>query len=48
MARTQAADYDERRLAIVAGNSLPLVDHQARDRAKNARVEIVFLTPEVL
>lgn len=38
----------ERRLAIVAGNSLPLVDHQARDRAKNARVEIVFLTPEVL
>lgn len=38
----------ERRFSIVAGNSLPLVDHQARDRAKNARVEIVFLTPEVL
>lgn len=38
----------EKRIAIVAGNALPLVDHQARDRAKNARVEIVFLTPEAL
>jgi outer membrane protein OmpA-like peptidoglycan-associated protein len=38
----------ERRVAIVAGNALPLVDHQARDRARNARVEIVFLTPEAL
>jgi outer membrane protein OmpA-like peptidoglycan-associated protein len=48
VAEAFASRPTEQRIAIVAGNSLPLVDHRAPDRAKNARVEIVFLTPEAL
>jgi hypothetical protein len=32
--------------AIVAGNAAPVVDPAGADRARNARVEIVFVTPE--
>jgi hypothetical protein len=31
---------------IVAGNAVPLVDPAGTDRARNARVELVFVTPE--
>jgi len=34
--------------AIVAGNAAPVVDPSGSDRARNARVEIVFVTPEAL
>lgn len=33
---------------IVAGNAAPIVDPAGADRARNARVEIVFVTPEFL
>jgi outer membrane protein OmpA-like peptidoglycan-associated protein len=31
---------------IMAGNAAPVVDPSGADRARNARVEIVFVTPE--
>jgi outer membrane protein OmpA-like peptidoglycan-associated protein len=31
---------------IVAGNAAPVVDPAGADRARNSRVEIVFVTPE--
>jgi hypothetical protein len=32
--------------AVVAGARAPLVDPAGRERGRNARVEIVFVTPE--
>jgi hypothetical protein len=34
--------------AVLAGAGAPLVDPSSRDRARNSRVEIVFVTPEAL
>jgi hypothetical protein len=34
--------------AIVAGASAPVVDPHGKDKARNARVELVFITPETL
>jgi len=35
-----------RTLPLVAGNGVPLADPAGPDRARNARVEVVFVTPE--
>jgi hypothetical protein len=35
-----------RALPIVAGNRTPIVDPSGPDRARNARLEVVFVTPE--
>ena len=32
--------------AILAGNAAPVVDPAGAEKARNARVEIVFVTPE--
>ncbi|APR86965.1 TolA protein [Minicystis rosea] len=37
-----------RALPLVAGNQLPVADPAGPDRGRNARVEIVFVTPETL
>lgn len=34
--------------AVVAGASAPVVDPAGKDKARNARVELVFITPETL
>lgn len=37
-----------RTLALVAGADLPVADPRGPERARNARIEIVFITPETL
>ena len=39
---------DAKRTAIVAGNFSPEVDPHGKDKAKNQRVEVVFVSPEPL
>jgi outer membrane protein OmpA-like peptidoglycan-associated protein len=45
-ALSAAAPNAVRADAIVAGGANPLVDPQGADRARNTRVEVVFVTPE--
>jgi hypothetical protein len=39
---------ENRRVLLVAGDAVPVVDGKGKDRAKNDRVEIVFISPEAL
>jgi flagellar motor protein MotB len=36
-----------RALPVVAGDGVPVADPKGPDRARNARIEIVFVTPEM-
>jgi hypothetical protein len=46
--RALAAAHAPRVEAVMAGTATPVVDPNGRNRARNARIELVFVTPEVL